>query len=91
MRRRVRDPRWISVTEAARMIGVTPGYVRTLVDSRRLQAKRRVLRVRLLYREAVQRFARRRALQHTERDFRQPFRPRTRGQDETLPEQDAAV
>ncbi|HLY23522.1 MAG TPA: helix-turn-helix domain-containing protein [bacterium] len=49
--------RWILPSEAARIIGVSPGYVRSLVDAGRLKAKRGPLGVRLIDRSAVVAFA----------------------------------
>ncbi len=83
MRRHQSGTRWISVAEAARIIGVIPGYVRMLVDSRRLRAKRGAVRVRLVDRASAQRFARARARRRAQKNFRQPFRPRA--QEETAP------
>jgi len=55
------NARWVTVTVAARMIGVSPSYVRYLVDARRLPAKRVTFGIRLVQRCAVERFALERA------------------------------
>ncbi len=74
---------WISIAEAARILGLSRGYVRMLADMRRLRAKRGMVRVRRLDRRAVQRFAQQRARQRARKNFRQPFRPRPSGPEET--------
>lgn len=50
------DARRISVTEAARIIGVTRGYVRMLADMGRLRAKRGTFGIRLFDSAAVKRW-----------------------------------
>lgn len=57
-----REPaRWAPVGEAARIIGVSRSYVRALVDLRRLPAKRVTFGIRLIDKEAVDKFAQERA------------------------------
>ena len=53
--------RWVLPSEAARLIGVSSGYVRALVDAGRLPAKRGPIGIRLIERTAVERFAQERA------------------------------
>ena len=84
------EARHISVAEAARIIGVTRGYVRMLADMGRLHAKRGTFGIRLFDRAAVKRFAQERARQRAQKNFRQPFRPRLRRQEETAPPSPAA-
>ncbi len=79
------EARHISVAEAARIIGVTRGYVRMLADMGKLRATRGTFGIRLFDRAAVKRFARERTRQRAQRNFRQPFRLRPRGQEETAP------
>jgi excisionase family DNA binding protein len=52
------------VSEAARLIGCSAGYVRFLTDTGRLPAERGLMGIRLLDRAAVERFAAQREAQH---------------------------
>jgi excisionase family DNA binding protein len=65
------DNRWVAVGEAADMIGVSRGYVRLLVDTGQIRARRTTFGIRLIDRMSVRKFARDR------------LRRRTRGQDRT--------
>lgn len=67
--------RWISVAVAARIIGVSPSYVRYLTDARRLSARRTTFGIRLLDREAVERFADERAQRQAEQSHRESVTP----------------
>ncbi len=60
-RRPTIDRRWVTVGAAARAIGVHHSYVRMLVDTGRLRAKRTSFGIRLIDWAAVERFARERA------------------------------
>jgi excisionase family DNA binding protein len=60
-RRPPADSQWVTVGAAARLIGVHHSYVRILVDTGRLRAKRTSFGIRLIDRVAVERFARERA------------------------------
>lgn len=55
------NARWVPVGVAARIIGVNPSYIRYLVDTRRLPAKRLTFGIRLVERRAAERFAEERA------------------------------
>jgi excisionase family DNA binding protein len=65
------DKRWVVVGEAADMIGVSRGYVRLLVDTGQIRARRTTFGIRLIDRMSVRKFARER------------LRRRTRGQNRT--------
>ncbi len=55
------DSRWVTVGAAARAIGVHHSYVRMLVDTGKLRAKRTSFGIRLIDKAAVDSFARERA------------------------------
>src|SRR5713101_3055912 len=61
VRRPSSESAWVTVGAAARAIGVHHSYVRMLVDTGRLRAKRTSFGIRLIDRAAVERFARERA------------------------------
>ncbi len=67
--------RWISVAAAARIIGVSRGYVRYLVDARRLSAKRVTFGIRLVEKCAAERFAQERAQRQAARAPRAAVAP----------------
>ena len=69
------NERRIPVAVAARIIGVSPSYVRYLVDARRLPAKRTTFGIRLLDREAVERFADERAQRQAAQVHREAVTP----------------
>ncbi len=62
----VRETRWVLSSQAARMIGVSPGYIRVLVDTGRLRARRGPLGIRLIDRTAVEQFAQERQIKKTD-------------------------
>ena len=69
------DTRWISVGQVARIIGVRPGYVRFLVDTGRLRAKRSSFGIRLVDKRAAERFAAERIRQQAARVPREAVAP----------------
>lgn len=69
------DTRWIAVAEAARIIGMSRGYVRLLVDTGQLRGKRTVFGIRLIDRTSVERFAQERARRRAERTIPAPAAP----------------
>jgi excisionase family DNA binding protein len=54
------NKQWIAVGEAANVIGVSRGYVRLLVDTGQLRARRTTFGIRLIDRMSVKNFARKR-------------------------------
>lgn len=68
------EVRWILPSEAGRILGVSAGYVRQLVDTHRLSGRRGPLGIRFIDREAVVEFAGVRRVRQT----------KTRGSDREL-------
>ncbi len=61
------DTRWFTVRGAARVIGVSRSYVRLLVDTGQLRARRTTFGIRLIDRASVEKFAEARALRRAEK------------------------
>lgn len=66
------DTRWVLPAGAGEIIGCSRGYVRALVDSGRLFARRGPLGYRLISRASVEEFARERALRRAQKNSTMP-------------------
>lgn len=62
-----RERALVSSGEAARLLKCSPGWVRYLVDTGRLAAKRGAMGIRLIERAAVEKLARERRGRHGQR------------------------